>query len=616
MATTLVADIEANGLMPEVDTIFQVTIAEEIDGTWVYSSYHGDTVLAGLYRIASADRVVGHNFIGYDVPVIAHCAGVTIKPDCVVDTLVLSRLGNPERPGGHALADWGERIGIPKPVHDDWTQWSPEMEVRCEQDVRINVEVWERLRPMLEAMPTAVDIEHKTAWAIAKMCCTGIHFDEASGRKLLGELMEEAEGLRDTIQAKLPFVYKPKHGMQDNGWARTKCLKKAPNKIHWARGMLDAGVRYTEVIHRQLQVGSRNDMIEYLKREYDWVPTEKTKTGQPKLNDEVLRGLPWEGTDELADYFKLWKIIGYMNSEPKVKPDGRTTGGGWLHHVTPEGKLHAGFIPLTAVTGRPSCVAPNLQQVPTDKRVRSLFGPRRGWKFVGVDADGQELRCLGHYLARYDGGEYGRAVVHGKQSEGTDIHSRVQELIGFHTRNGTKPVEYGLLYGAGNPKLGMIALKDAMSVGKDLGKKSLKKRGQEIRSAIMDGLTGFKDLGDDVRAAAGARGKLKGLDLRTLWVRSPHSALNLLLQSAGIIHMKMAISMMEDRLAEVGLVAGEHYNLVLWVHDELQFEVMPEHAELLGKTAAKVIEDAAVKLDFRVPMTGTYDIGNNWSETH
>jgi hypothetical protein len=48
MATTLVADIEANGLMPEVDTIFQVTIAEEIDGTWVYSSYHGDTVLAGL----------------------------------------------------------------------------------------------------------------------------------------------------------------------------------------------------------------------------------------------------------------------------------------------------------------------------------------------------------------------------------------------------------------------------------------------------------------------------------------------------------------------------------------------------------------------------------------
>jgi DNA polymerase I-like protein with 3'-5' exonuclease and polymerase domains len=63
-------------------------------------------------------------------------------------------------------------------------------------------------------------------------------------------------------------------------------------------------------------------------------------------------------------------------------------------------------------------------------------------------------------------------------------------------------------------------------------------------------------------------------------------------------------------------VAGEHYNLVLWVHDELQFEVMPEHAELLGKTAAKVIEDAAVKLDFRVPMTGTYDIGNNWSETH
>ena len=598
----LVADIEANGLLPTVDTIWQVTIAEEVDGSWVYSSYHHERVTAGLQRLADAKMVVGHNFIGYDVPVIGKCAGIHIEPSRVVDTLVLSRLGNPERPGGHSLGDWGERIGIPKPAHEEWSEWSPEMEERCLQDVRINVALWERLRPMLEVMPTAVDIEHRTAWAIARMCRVGIHFDERRGQILLDELMNEAEGLRDSIQQRLPWVYKPK--------GKTRRLKKNPNRAHWAYGILDADVPYTEVIHRQLQVGSRQDMIEYLKREYAWEPVELTRTGQPKLNDEVLRGLPWDGTDELADYFKVWKIIAYMNSEPKVKDGSSTTGGGWLHHVTGEGKLHAGFIPLTAVTGRPSCVAPNLQQVPTDQRVRKLFGPRPGWKLVGVDADGQELRCLGHYLARYDGGDYGREVVEG------DIHTRVQELIGFYTRKGTKPVEYGLLYGAGNPKLGMIALKDAMSVGKDLGRKSLKARGKEIRDAILNGLTGFQALVNDVRGAANAKGKLRGLDSRTLWVRSPHSALNLLLQSAGIIHMKMTISMVDGYLAKAGLVQGEDYELVLWVHDELQFECRPEVAELLGKTAAKCIEDAAVELGFRVPMTGTYDIGENWSETH
>ena len=52
------------------------------------------------------------------------------------------------------------------------------------------------------------------------------------------------------------------------------------------------------------------------------------------------------------------------------------------------------------------------------------------------------------------------------------------------------------------------------------------------------------------------------------------------------------------------------------MHDELQFEVMPEHADKLGAIASKVIEDAAISLGFRVPMTGSYGVGDNWSETH
>jgi len=604
--TTLVFDLEADGFLDTVSKIHCLTIAHQDGEEWAYQHYTDalseyPSLNEGYERLSRADRLVAHNGITYDLPVMAKVAGVDIPVARMVDTLVLSRLGNPERPGGHALADWGRRIGVAKPEHSDWGAWSPDMAIRCNEDVRINVIVWERLKRMLEVMPLAVEIEHKVASSIFRMCQSGVHFNSSSGFDLLQELMSETEHAREVIQTRLPYVYKKK---------ADKCLKRPPNRAHWAYGMLDAEVRFTEVTRCQLQIGSRMDMVRYLKDKYDWEPVEMTRTGLPKLNDEVLRGLPWEETEYLADYFKAEKIKAYLNGEPKVKPDGSTKGGGWLHHVTNEGKLHAGFIPLTAVTGRPSCVAPNLQQVPTDRRVRKLFGPRQGWKLVGVDADGQELRCLGHYLARYDGGSYGREVVQG------DIHTRIQELIGFHTRNGTKPVEYALIYGGGNPKLGQLALKDAYAVGKDLGRKSLKARGKEIRKAIMDGLPGFERLMEDVRSAAGQRGWLRGLDGRKLWVRSAHSALNLILQSAGIIHMKMAIAMMDEWLKNEGLERGVDYELMLWVHDELQFECRPEVAETLGKAAAACIEEAAVRLGFRVPMSGTYDVGANWSETH
>lgn len=593
----LVFDIECDGLLDELTVVHQLVIAERKNGTWNYDSYHHDSLRDGYTRLANAPCLVGHNIITYDLAALRKVGSVDISPHACVDTLVLSRLGNPERTGGHSLAAWGETLGVPKPQHEDWSQWSPEMERRCIEDVKINVRVWERLRGMLEAMPEAVAIEHEVAISIDRMCASGITFDTDGAYRLLEQLLSESEQQRAEVDALMPWVYKPK--------GPPKHLKRDANRGHWGHGMLDSGVPFQELQHVKLSVGSRQDVVRYLKDVHNWVPQQFTKTGQPQVNDEVLRELPYPEATTLADYFRTMKVLGYLNGEPAK--NGR--GGGWLHHVTPERKLHARFIPLTAVTGRPSCVAPNLQQVPSEPRVRSLFKPRDGWSMVGVDADGQELRCLGHYLSRYDGGDYGREVVEG------DIHTRVQHLIGFNSRAITKNVEYGLIYGAGNPKLGAIALQDALSVGGTI-EEDLAVVGSRIRRALMKGIPALDSLIKDVQAKAKRDGKLRGMDGRTLWVRSAHSALNLVLQSSGIIHMKKAISMMDGALSDVGLTRGQDYNLVLWVHDELQFETPMENAELLGKTAAQVIEQAAETLGFRVPMTGTYSIGTNWSETH
>lgn len=591
---TLIADLEADGLLPEASRVHQISVLPE--GTTEVESYNGDTIDAGLERLRAADRLVFHAGLTYDLPVLKKVERLMLDPGKVIDTLVLSRLGNPERPAGHSLEAWGDTLGHAKVKHDDWTKWSPEMEHRCNEDVMITAKVWERLSPMLQKMPRAVEIEHMTARVVHTMCQRGIHFNEAEAIKLLDALLVELETARTAADAVLPALF---FGLKE------KCLKSDANKAHWGHGAIQGGVPWTEVKNKKLQVGSRDDVALYLKRTYGWTGTQKTKTGKTQITDDILRELPYPEAKSFADYYKVEKLISQLNSE--INKAGK--GGGWLHHVTSEGKLHAGFIPLKAVTGRPACAAPNLQQVSTDVRARSLFEPRPGWRMVGVDADGQELRCLGHYLWPYDGGEYAREVVEG------DIHTRIQKLVGFHTRKGTKPVQYGLIYGAGDPRLGFIAAQDCLAA-KQPTPRNHRNRGREIRRAIMEGIVGFKDLDNMVKDRAKMHGKLKGLDGRTLWVRSPHSALNLLLQSCGIIHMKQVIATMDASLREEGLLENRDYGLILWVHDELQFEAPPAVAELVGKVVAQCVETAGLELGIRTPMSGTYKIGNNWKETH
>lgn len=595
MTKYIVLDVEANGFLPAVDTVHQISVKTVgVDGVRSYPKPLAPRIQR---EVDDADYIIMHNGITYDVPVLEKCLGVVVPREKLIDTLVLSRLGKPERTIGHSLAAWGTMLDHPKVEHDEWDQWSPEMQIRCDQDVLLNEKVWYKLKGMLDVMPVAVEIEMLTAWACADMNRTGVHFKEADARKLLDTLMEESASYYQEAEDFMPTLYFPK--------GKPKALKRKPNKAHWAHGELEAESPFQEVAPKKLSPGSRDDISLYLKRKYNWESPQKTPTGKPKINDDILRGLPWPEANVFASYLKTEKLIGYINGAINKKGN----GGGWLQHVTPEGKLHGNFIPLTAVTGRPSCVAPNLQQVSTDPRARALFIPRPGWKLVGVDADGQELRVFGHYLAPFDGGAYGREVING------DIHTKVQHLIGFNSRDITKNVEYSMLYGAGNPRLGLYAIKDALEAGKT-PPTNAGKRGKEMRAAIMEGIVGYGELVDAVQEKARLTGRLKGLDGRTLWVRKVYSALNLLFQSAGIIHMKKAIALLRPTLEAAGFAYGDDWEMVLWVHDEVQLQTRPEIAEEVGIIGAEVIAEAARQLEFRVPMTGTYQVGDNWKETH
>ncbi|WP_415717286.1 DNA polymerase [Maridesulfovibrio sp.] len=136
----------------------------------------------------------------------------------------------------------------------------------------------------------------------------------------------------------------------------------------------------------------------------------------------------------------------------------------------------------------------------------------------------------------------------------------------------------------------------------------------------------LKRLVEDVKAAAKKRGYLRGLDGRRLHVRSEHSALNTLLQSAGALIMKEATVIQWRDLHERGdlvlpkFPAHEPTDVDLWqaahVHDEYQLVVKEDLADEIGPLAVNAIVKAGQSFNFRCPLDGEYQVGRNWAETH
>ena len=167
---SLIFDIETDGLLHDVSTIHCLAIYDlETDQTIAYNDTGcSEPVSRGLQRLQDADCVIGHNIIGYDLPVIRKLYPWFDKPAVVVDTLLLSRLYQPDiinldkkhnwegmplkLDGKHSLESYGYRLNEHKGDYgstSDWTDWSQEMEDYCIQDVKVTTKLWHHFQPYL-----------------------------------------------------------------------------------------------------------------------------------------------------------------------------------------------------------------------------------------------------------------------------------------------------------------------------------------------------------------------------------------------------------------------------------------------------------------------------------
>lgn len=139
----LVFDIEGDNLLYQVEKVWCITTEDAETGEC--NRYGPDQLEEGIAALRAAECLVGHNIVGYDLPAIWKVLGAWDTTPPVLDTLIISRFLHPERPNGHSLGAWADRLGMKKGDFDDFHYYSPEMMEYCALDTHINVAILKAL---------------------------------------------------------------------------------------------------------------------------------------------------------------------------------------------------------------------------------------------------------------------------------------------------------------------------------------------------------------------------------------------------------------------------------------------------------------------------------------
>lgn len=579
---TIVLDIECN---TKHDKIWLVVTKDLETGevkTWKEAS-------SLLEYLKDVSLIVGHNVLAFDCNILNRCWKTKITRKQCWDTLIVSRLLDPSREGGHSLESWGETLGIQKIDYRAVWLWMthqqgkevasgeefnspvmPLLEHYCIRDVDVTEQLYHHLKKELTTKgfsDYSVELEHKVAAIIAQQERNGFRLDLPYTTMLLADIQGKLDGIYEAMQQRWP----------------PRILERYSEKT--GKRLKDSVVVFNP--------GSRQQIAEKL-MELGWKPDKHTEKGSVIVDESVLSNVDIPEAKMIAEYLLLQKRISQIKQ--------------WLEAVESDGRVHGKVITNGAVTGRATHSSPNMAQIPNTSSIygaecRQCWTVDEGMVQVGVDLSGIELRCLSHYMqnAAWQH-ELLEGDVHWKNTQAFGLvpMGTVKEDTKEHkdARNLSKTLTYSVLYGAGPAKVGSTVGGGA-------------KEGAKLIDNFMKNTPALQKLSTKVKNLA-AKGYVPGLDGRKVWVRSEHSALNSLLQSAGAIIAKQWLVCFTEQLKEEKIP----YKLLAWVHDEVQLETTPEYADKVGQIVVESARKAGEVLKFRCPVDAEYRIGKNWYDCH
>ena len=617
MTTKLIWDLETNGLIPEVDTIWCL-VMQDITTKEIYSYSDFDDNLPsleeGLQKLLEADLIAGHNIIGYDLPVLKRLLGWEPRPSQTVwDTLLMSQLCMFQRTHRHGLAGWGEFFKYPKGDYNDWTNYNQEMLTYCIQDVTLNTKVYERLSReasiQIKARPQfkqALNLEHDFAIVNAEITAKGWLFNMPKAKELKENLTWKLHAIEDELEPQLGSVCMLKGSKEVD-----KIVKKNGDYYKLITDWYDLAVDtkasesfitgpFSRIEFSEVRLGQLAEVKKYLS-DIGWKPddwTFKKVKGKwikmsPKLTDSSLEPLGIVGS-MISDYYMLRQRLSMVDN--------------WIEMVAKwgDGRLHGDMFTI----GTPSfrCRHRGIVNIPGvhseyGKDLRALLTCERGHRLVGADSAGNQFRGLAHYMGD---DEFTSSVVVGKESDGTDAHSRNAAILGI-SRTKAKSFIYAYLFGAGVAKLGEVIT----------GLKS-PKAGKLADAKFKAAFPKLKDLKDSLISEYNHNkmktgiGFIIGADGRRVIVSSEHQLLNYLLQTLEGITCKSALVYQYKKIKELGI---EGTYPILFYHDETAWVTPTKHAKTVLDISIAGFREGPKSVGVTC-MDGDGKIGINYAEIH
>lgn len=627
-----IIDIETEGLHSPKK--LWVIVCKEIDSgkVHIFRNVHEDPK-PFLAFASTVSWFIGHNIIGFDWPVLSSLVG--LDPGFpLLDTLVVSRLLNPDLEGGHSLEAWGQRFGSPKHNFCEFSRWSQAMEDYCVQDVEITYKLYRQFEKYVfsDQWRDSMKLEHDIARICQEMHDNGFYFDIETARKLHEEIEAKVHALDAELQQSFPprpsFLREispkaTKHGTisrVDFRWLDVPDL--SPFSVGSAFSLLE---------FVPFNPGSPKQIVERL-NEAGWKPFEKTK-GHIQAERELRHCRDKARRKELEERLKEYAVYGWKVSEENLKtlpedaPEAarklaqrlllasrRSTLNEWITNHNPStGRVHGKFNHIGAWTQRMSHAQPNMANIPSGSteyatEMRSLWTVPKNRLLVGVDADSIQLRILAHYM---DDKEFTKALVSGDKDAGTDAHTMNQKALGRNickSRDDAKTFIYAWLLGAGVDKIANI-------LGCSI---------EEARIAcnnFLEAYPGLKELKTNRIPYDANRGYFLGLDNRLVICNNEHLMLAGYLQNGEAVAMKRANVLWRNKLISENVPFWQ----VNFVHDEWQTETTDdiETARYIARVQCDSLRQVGEELELKCPLAGSMinshkkeSIGVNWYETH
>jgi len=606
------------------------------------------------FRVFSQEvkQWIGHSILGYDVPIIRSLLGICIPVDLCIDTLILSKLTDYSRPGGHSLEQFGEELGLPKGKNhylDFFKSWSQPLEDYCVRDVEISHHLYLRLLPTINDpdWSMSIQLEQRFQQIVNDLHTNGFAFDIDRAHNLLTKVIQDLEKLDEKILKAFP----PKEVLIREFTPKltkfgTISRTSVPRALHHEIHKYESGKSYRHTSLVPFNPSSHKQLIEVLNNA-QWKPEDKTQTHieTERLLARVKRS-EVDSSSDLTEKLKKLKVTGWKINEtnlstlPEGAPEGarllakrillesrRRTLTEWLSLVSDDDRIHGKFYGIGAWTHRMAHQKPNTANIPTavemdgspkllGKEMRQLWIAPKNRLLVGVDAEGIQLRIFAHYI---DDKEFTDALVNGQKAKQTDPHSLNRRILGSvcKSRQAAKRFVFALLLGGGITKLAAIL---GCSVPE----------AKEALDRLLERYTGFAKLRKTQIPKDARKGGFIGLDNRFVPIPGEsqrdkeHLAMSGYLQNGEAIIVKRAAIITDESLKEEKSL--KKWLFVNIVHDELQSEVKNDMGLALrvAKIKADAIKAAGEFYKLKCPMAGSYfneetkeyTIGKNWYLTH